>query len=605
MSAKRRSGNTATSEVATPSSNKRRRTTGNVTEETPEGTTETGLRLIHLLKRCKDSQGREVATEFLELPDKKLIPEYYEQIKMPLALNTIEEKLNRREYPTLEALEGDVKRLIQNARDFNEKGSQISEDAERLRKAMANFMPKHNPRYADRNYKAVPTPIPAHLLKDEPTDEDTSSEKKVAPLKIKLTNKRGASESSPAVKTAPPPPKPAPKATPKPAPKAPSKPAPSRKPESFEGKTFQQAQEMIMEEMIDLRDDEGNELALNFLERPDKKRYADYYRKIAKPVALLILQKRTKGVVHNRVTGISLYHTWDQFGEDVRLLWKNARAYNEEGSEIYELAGIFEDYFEPRLAEARKMVKEPAPSIDAGVPRLKLTMGGASETPEPVQKKLVLTQKTASSTPPVTPSGVSVDGEALKRQQDLVQAGSTGEVKTRASAGARGGSLQPAVNGTPGPQTNGVDGTKQNGSEIASTTASAAGVSMPPPSGSVAPGTNGTPQPQATSAPPRSIHKPTSIFDMRFRPVGKAVRLTAKAKERVAKKVVLSQNGLPRSAMNSDADAPIYDFRLNPGLNIIWVDVIAGPFQSDPQANTTAEATDFERVTIYANLLRP
>ena len=84
------------------------------------------------------------------------------------------------------------------------------------------------------------------------------------------------------------------------------------------------------------------ELALNFLEKPDKKRYADYYRKIKNPVALLTLQKRAKGVVHNRLTGVSLYQSWDDLAADVRLLWTNARVYNEEGSEIYKLAGKLE-----------------------------------------------------------------------------------------------------------------------------------------------------------------------------------------------------------------------------------------------------------------------
>lgn len=300
-----------------------------------------------MLKRCKDSTGREVASEFLTLPDRKLIPEYYQATKMPLALDTIEDKLNRREYPTLEALEGDVKRLIQNARDFNERGSQIADDAERLRKAMANFMPKHNPRYADPTYKAVPTPIPAHLLTEAPMDESAGEDTQRQKLKIKLTNKR-APTGSPAVRTP----------APKPEPKSKSKLAPGFKVPNFEGMDFQKAQEQIMTEMIDLKDERyamsiclccvptdmlsGNDLALNFLERPDKKRYADYYRKIAKPVALYILQKRVKGVVHNRETGVSLYRSWDDFAEDVRLLWKNARAYNEEGSEIFELSGRLE-----------------------------------------------------------------------------------------------------------------------------------------------------------------------------------------------------------------------------------------------------------------------
>ena len=58
-------------------------------------------------------------------------------------------------------------------------------------------------------------------------------------------------------------------------------------------------------------------------------------------------------------------------------------------------------------------------------------MNSATETPEPAQKKLILTHQKASQTPPASnQQGIGVDGEALKRQQDLVRAGSSGDVKT-------------------------------------------------------------------------------------------------------------------------------------------------------------------------------
>jgi hypothetical protein len=50
--------------------------------------------------------------------------------------------------------------MVQNAKEFNATGSRIYEDAERIRKALSNFMPKHNPAYKDERYRAIPTPIP-------------------------------------------------------------------------------------------------------------------------------------------------------------------------------------------------------------------------------------------------------------------------------------------------------------------------------------------------------------------------------------------------------------------------------------------------------------
>jgi hypothetical protein len=110
----------------------------------------------------QNSRGRPIATEFLSLPDRDLIPEYYDIIKLPVALETIEEKLKRDAYPTVSALEGDLKRLVQNAKDFNDPRSEIFEDAERIRKLVFNFMKVNNPAYKeDPKYSATPTPLPS------------------------------------------------------------------------------------------------------------------------------------------------------------------------------------------------------------------------------------------------------------------------------------------------------------------------------------------------------------------------------------------------------------------------------------------------------------
>lgn len=95
---------------------------------------------------------------------------------MPIALDTIEEKLKRREFPTLTSLESYCKRMISNAKEYNQKGSEIYDDAERIRKALSNFMTKNNPAYKKPGYVAFPTPIPADDPTDEREDEDEDAE---------------------------------------------------------------------------------------------------------------------------------------------------------------------------------------------------------------------------------------------------------------------------------------------------------------------------------------------------------------------------------------------------------------------------------------------
>jgi hypothetical protein len=60
---------------------------------------------------------------------------------------------------------------------------------------------------------------------------------------------------------------------------------------------------------------------------------------IPNPISLGVLQKRVKGVTSKKdVAGISEFKTWAAFEEEASYLWKNAWHYNEDGSDIFNLA---------------------------------------------------------------------------------------------------------------------------------------------------------------------------------------------------------------------------------------------------------------------------
>ena len=44
----------------------------------------------------------------------------------------------------------------------------------------------------------------------------------------------------------------------------------------------------------------------------------------------------------DKPTGVSFFKSWQAFEDEISYIWKNARQYNEDGSEIFELAGEFE-----------------------------------------------------------------------------------------------------------------------------------------------------------------------------------------------------------------------------------------------------------------------
>ena len=65
----------------------------------------------------------------------------------------------------------------------------------------------------------------------------------------------------------------------------------------------------------------------------------DYYQLIKQPTSLSGVQKKVRGVVgRNPPTGVSEYKSWSAFEDDVTLIWKNARIYNEDGSDIYNVS---------------------------------------------------------------------------------------------------------------------------------------------------------------------------------------------------------------------------------------------------------------------------
>lgn len=50
--------------------------------------------------------------------------------------------------------------MVANAKRYYEKTSDMHADAERMRKLVAGWMPKHNPAYQDPKYQPFPTPLP-------------------------------------------------------------------------------------------------------------------------------------------------------------------------------------------------------------------------------------------------------------------------------------------------------------------------------------------------------------------------------------------------------------------------------------------------------------
>lgn len=275
-------------------------------------------------------------------------------------------------------------------------------------------MTEHNPAYKDPNYVPFPTPIPEGLASYTPPETKTprrdASEPRKPTVTLSLKNRKSSvaadspSATEPAIGT----------------------PVPSG---DFAGRSFQQAQEQIVNELLTYTEDtESVTSFLNliisattdhilslliygpFINLPSRS-LTEYYKTIKKPMSLSAIKKKVTGK-HGREdpTGVSDFKSWDNFEDEVSLIWNNAKLFNEDGSEIFVLAEDFEQHFKERLALAKEQVEGPQ--------QPKITL---KSRPKPV---LHLGSK--GSPAPAATSGVTIDTEALARQKQAVQTGLNG-----------------------------------------------------------------------------------------------------------------------------------------------------------------------------------
>ncbi|XP_063147961.1 protein polybromo-1 isoform X3 [Candoia aspera] len=104
----------------------------------------------------------------------------------------------------------------------------------------------------------------------------------------------------------------------------------------------------------------GRRLCELFMVKPSKKDYPDYYKIILEPMDLKIIEHNIRS---------DKYGGEEAMIEDMRLMFRNARHYNEEGSQVYNDAHILEKI----LKEKRKELGPLLEDDEVASPKLKLS----------------------------------------------------------------------------------------------------------------------------------------------------------------------------------------------------------------------------------------
>uniref|UniRef100_A0A672NBD7 Protein polybromo-1 n=1 Tax=Sinocyclocheilus grahami TaxID=75366 RepID=A0A672NBD7_SINGR len=295
--------------------------TGTVRYDTGESEADCGLSasdpiflLYQTVRGARSVQGLLLAEPFLQLPARREYPDYYHQIKNPISLQQIRDKMKNGDYEGIEQIEADLTLMIENAKRYNMPNSTIYKRAQRLQQIMQ---------------------------KREVRDDDEGD--------VSTANSDLGSS----------------------------------KRKSHKKNTKKNRMKMLYAAVTEAHETgTGRRLCDLFMVKPSKKGYPDYYQIIQDPMDLRTIENNIR---------TERYNNEEALMDDIKLMFRNARHYNEEGSQVYNDANILEKM----VKDKQKELGPPPEEDEMGSPKLKLRRSGVAASPKkartqttPLQQKL-------------------------------------------------------------------------------------------------------------------------------------------------------------------------------------------------------------------------
>ncbi|XP_059519326.1 protein polybromo-1 isoform X23 [Myotis daubentonii] len=289
--------------------------------------------LYDTVRSCRNNQGQLIAEPFFHLPSKKKYPDYYQQIKMPISLQQIRTKLKNQEYETLDHLECDLNLMFENAKRYNVPNSAIYKRVLKLQQVMQ----------AKKKELARRDDIEdGDSMISSATSDTGSAKRKRNTLDSEMLGLRRLSSKK---------------------------------------NIRKQRMKILFNVVLEAREPgSGRRLCDLFMVKPSKKDYPDYYKIILEPMDLKIIEHNIRNDKYAGEEGMM---------EDMKLMFRNARHYNEEGSQVYNDAHILEKL----LKDKRKELGPLPDDDDMASPKLKLSRKSGvspkkSKYMTPMQQKL-------------------------------------------------------------------------------------------------------------------------------------------------------------------------------------------------------------------------
>ncbi|KAH9420477.1 Protein polybromo-1 [Dermatophagoides pteronyssinus] len=290
---------------------------------------------------------------FFRLPSRRIYPDYYKEIKHPISLGQIGNRIKTNQYERISDLLDDLKLVFDNAMNYNRPDSKIYKNAAKLKKILQMKAREIMSVYKDEGGE------------DDDDEYDDDDEDGADTAYDDDDNDGGGGDSNLMI------PSPTKKS------KAGQKPSRSSKRSmvnamSQELKNVRRSQKAINSQqksrMITLyrtvlhSDDNGRLLIDPFMEKPSRKLYPDYYDVIERPIDMKTIESKIRN---------NLYESETALVNDFRLMFSNCRRYNEDGSLIYQDADRLEQIMDSKILELGPSQNQMTNQLDSTGQRMK------------------------------------------------------------------------------------------------------------------------------------------------------------------------------------------------------------------------------------------
>uniref|UniRef100_A0A5K3EUD3 Bromo domain-containing protein n=1 Tax=Mesocestoides corti TaxID=53468 RepID=A0A5K3EUD3_MESCO len=297
-----------------------------------------GEHVLEAICTATNSMGTLLALPFMRLPSKKIYPDYFRRIPNPICLAKIRRKIKRNEYHSLADVRTDIDRVFMNAQAYNVEGSDIHNVAVYLQQlTKSKFVELSQIAAKVENSGMIPTGAKRRQSRSTlgESDDFTPTKRRHPMTAEEARNKRLNN---------------------------------------------------LYNAVYNHVDEDGHRPRDTFMVLPSKDDYPDYYDVIQEPIDLTMIKERME---------TNKYPTHQAMVADLRLMFNNARRYNEEDSQVYRDADTLD-----RVVKKRLKSLGPYASCPQGMARSP-GIRPQQESASPYGSMLTIAQHSGPAIPPL------------------------------------------------------------------------------------------------------------------------------------------------------------------------------------------------------------